>query len=402
MFSFFSNLFLSWGLDEIAAVYLARGIMLIILIGISVGFFYVTYSVLLRILKPMAQRSATHWDDVLISHKVIRRLAWLLPAGVFSLLFPIFFSDGIFATWLDTINKIILLYVVTMISLAGFGLINALIEILNEYEFTREIPLNGLGQLLKILLVLVVAILLIATAIGENPLVLLSGLGAVAAVLSFIYQDALRGLVAGLQLTSMGLLATGDLVEVPAHEANGVVTEIGLTTIKIRNADFTVTTVPTAALISGSFKNWRGMLVDGEGRRIKRAVTIDVRSITFLDEAGRRQLEQFSAVQSYLADEKTPDRPTNLGAFRAYIADRLMNHNQINSDLTLLVRQLDPNPHGVPLEIYAFSREKAWALYEGIMADLFDHIIAIAPEFGLRIYQAPQSAGQPDTAPVVL
>ncbi|MDJ0753709.1 MAG: mechanosensitive ion channel [Ardenticatenaceae bacterium] len=389
MYQFILNGLMSLGLDELLGVYLARAIMLILLMLVSVIAFYLTYRVLLRLLVPLAEKSATNWDDVLIKHRVIRRLAWLVPAGVFSLLFPIFFADGIFASWLTIINQLVGIYVVVMLSMAGFGFINATMEIVGTYNFAREIPLNGFSQLLKIVLVLIAGVLLIATAIGENPLVLLSGLGAFAAVLSFIYQDALRGLVAGIQLTSMGLLAVGDFVEVPAHGASGTVVEIGLTTIKIRNADFTVTTVPTAALISGSFKNWRGMQ-QSDGRRLKRAITIDLHSVQFIDSPLKERLSDFPAVHAYLEDEQTPEDPTNIGAFRVYVADRLANHPQINTDLTLMVRQLDPTPHGIPLELYAFSREKEWVHYEGILADIFDHIIAIAPQFDLRIYQAPQ------------
>ena len=293
-----------------------------------------------------------------------------------------------------------------------FGLlaIFALLDTLQTYLFRRNLaqhfPVRGLVQTIKLLASIGIVILLISLLLGQSPLILLSGLGAMTAVLMLVFKDPILGLVAGIQLSANRMLNIGDWLEMPKYGADGSVTDIGLTTVKVQNWDNTVTTLPTYALISDSFKNWRHMSESG-GRRIKRAVYIDSNSVHFLNEAEIAHLHQSRLLTDYLDTRQASirefneanhiDNPsylngrhlTNLGTFRAYLQQYLENNRHIRKDMTLMVRQLDAGDKGIPLEIYCFTNTVVWAEYEGIQADIFDHIFAVAGEFGLRIYQAP-------------
>ncbi|MBD7939910.1 mechanosensitive ion channel family protein [Brevundimonas guildfordensis] len=269
--------------------------------------------------------------------------------------------------------------------------------------------IKGYLQVLKIVIYAIATILVIAALIDQSPLLLLSGLGALAAVLMLVFKDTILSLVASVQLNSNDMLRVGDWIEMPQVNADGDVIDIALHTVKVQNWDKTVTTIPTWRMINESYKNWRGMQESG-GRRIKRALLIDQASARFLTEEERDRLRRFTLIDDYLAD-KTVEmadwnaklvaagrdpvnmrRSTNIGAFRAYVQNYLENHPRIRQDMTLLVRQLQPTETGLPLEIYAFTATVAWAEYEAIQGDIFDHLLAILPEFGLRLFQSPSGA----------
>ncbi|WP_294505509.1 mechanosensitive ion channel family protein [uncultured Victivallis sp.] len=265
-------------------------------------------------------------------------------------------------------------------------------------------PIKGYLQLGKLVIFCVAAILIIATLINRNPLILLSGLGAMAAVLMLIFQDTILSLVASLQIGSNDMVRIGDWIEMPSQNADGDVIEIALHTVKVRNWDKTITTLPVRKLITDSFKNWRGMQEAG-GRRIKRSLFIDQRSVRFLEDAEVVRLEEFVVLNRYLEHKRkelaewnrkleemgarpvNERRVTNLGTFRAYVEEYLRHNPHIRQDMTLLVRQLQPGATGIPLEIYCFTNDTRWAVYEGIQSDIFDHLLAILPVFGLRVYQ---------------
>ena len=268
-------------------------------------------------------------------------------------------------------------------------------------------PIKGYIQVIKIALFAIGAVLILATLIERSPLLLLSGLGAMAAILMLVFKDTILSLVASVQLTSNDMLRVGDWIEMPQLNADGDVIDIALHTVKVQNWDKTITTIPTWKLISESYKNWRGMQQSG-GRRIKRALFLDQTSVRFLTEAERAALKRFALIDAYLDGKRTEleawnrelvaagkdpvntRRVTNIGTFRAYVESYLRSHPRIHaSGMTLLVRQLQPTPTGLPLEIYCFTRTVAWAEYESIQADVFDHLIAILPEFGLRLFQQP-------------
>ncbi len=269
--------------------------------------------------------------------------------------------------------------------------------------------IKGYLQVLKIVFYAIGAILVIATLIDRSPLLLLSGLGALAAVLMLVFKDTILSLVASVQLNSNDMLRVGDWIEMPQVNADGDVIDIALHTVKVQNWDKTITTIPTWRLINESYKNWRGMQESG-GRRIKRSLLVDQTSVRFLTGEERERMRRFLLIDDYLADKAAElerwnaqlveagrdpvntRRATNMGTFRAYVEQYLRNHPRIRKDMTLLVRQLQPTETGLPLEIYCFTSTVAWNDYEAIQADVFDHLLAILPEFGLRLYQQPSGA----------
>ena len=288
--------------------------------------------------------------------------------------------------------------------------IGAALSFVNElYERRPDAanrPIKGYVQVLKIVVYAGAAILIVAALIEQSPLLLLSGLGAMAAVLLLVFKDTILSLVASVQLTSNDMLRVGDWIEMPQLDADGDVIDIALHTVKVQNWDKTITTIPTHRLISDSFRNWRGMYEVG-GRRIKRALMIDQNSVRFLEPDEVERLKRFAAITDYIAakeaeigdwnaarpersrDEVNARRITNLGTFRAYVSAYLKGRGDMNPNLFLMVRQLAPSEHGLPLEIYAFTASTEWGDYEGTQADIFDHLLAIMPEFGLRIFQGP-------------
>ena len=375
----------------------------IIFLAAAITFVIAKYLVA-RIINKMIGKTSTKLDDVLVRRNLFNRIALLVPVIVIYKLIPTALKD------LPNINEIILtgclIYAVFIIVLIIDTLINSTVEIYYRSSRYRQLPVKSLSQVCKLIVYFLAIILIVSLIIGESPIKLFAGLGAMAAVLMFVFKDPILGFVAGIQLSSNKMVRVGDWVEIPQHNANGDILEIGLTTVKVRNFDNTTTTVPTQSLINDSFKNWRGMQ-ESQGRRIKRSIYIDINSVGFCSE---ERLERFSKIQ-YISEyiqakqnelseyntEKEYDlsttangrRFTNVGTFRAYIEAYLARHPNINQNLTVLVRQLEPNKNGLPIQIYAFSSEKDWGKYEAIQADIFDHLIAVAQEFDLKIFQQP-------------
>lgn len=304
---------------------------------------------------------------------------------------------------LDALTR---LWIMVFAFLAAAAFINLIIKITQNSQLSRKLPVQGIGQAIKMILFIVFLILAVSVLLGRSPALLLSGLGAMTAVFMLVFKDPIMGFVSGLQLSTYDLLQVGDWVEMPKYSADGDVLEIGLTKVKIQNWDKTIVTIPTYALMSDSFKNWRGMQ-DSGGRRIKRSVNIDVSSIRFLTPADYERLKKAHLIAGYL-ENKTAEieeynkklgvdteysvngrHLTNVGTFRAYLQYYLENNSNIHHGMTTMVRQLAPTAEGLPVELYCFTNTTAWADYEGIQADIFDHIYAVMPEFGLRAYQAP-------------
>ena len=309
--------------------------------------------------------------------------------------------------WVITVTRNVLgAFIILTIALAIGSALSFANEIYSRRPDAASRPIKGYVQVAKILLYAAAAILMIAVLMEQSPLLLLSGLGAMAAVLMLVFRDTILSLVASVQLTSNDMLRVGDWIEMPALNADGDVIDIALHTVKVQNWDKTITTIPTHRLISESFRNWRGMFESG-GRRIKRSLTIDQNSIRFLRAEEVERLKRFSLIADYLAgkeeeiatwnaarperlqDEVNARRITNIGTFRAYVTAYLKGRGDMNTNMFLIVRQLAPTECGLPLEIYGFTASTAWADYEGTQADVFDHLIAIMPEFGLRLFQQP-------------
>ena len=392
------------GISEVLAFYFARGVAIICVLLLSLTANFIAKRYILSSLTHLISKSNLKWDDAILHQGALSRLTYLVPAIVVFVLTPIALA-GMDMT-VVIIRSATQIYMLIILMLVVDAILNAVEEIYKGFRASKEIPIKGFIQISKIALYFLTIIFVVSILLNKTPLFLLSGIGALTAVLMLIFRDAILGFVAGIQLAANKMVSHGDWIEMPKYGADGDVLEVTLTTVKVQNWDKTITTIPTYALISESFKNWRGMQKSG-GRRIKRAVNIDMNSIRFCDED---MLERFGKIQ-YISDyintkkaeleafntaEKVDNaslvngrRMTNVGTFRAYVKAYLLNHPMINKKMTFLVRQLKPTEFGLPIEIYVFSKDKVWANYEAIQADIFDHVLAVLPEFDLRVYQNP-------------
>ncbi|MFT7542573.1 MAG: miniconductance mechanosensitive channel [Gammaproteobacteria bacterium] len=366
---------------------------------------FIAKKVIVRAARAVIERTRAKWDDVLVEHHVFERLSQLAPALVFYLAAPRLFEgdSGIYSGYVQN-------FAMVWMYIAGARTVNSLLDSLvtlgMRSKGARDKPLRSYSQVLKIVLWLGVGIVTVATLMNKSPWALLTGLGAMTAIILLVFKDSIMGFVASIQIAGNDMLRTGDWVEMPKYGADGDVIEIGLHTVKIQNWDMTVTTIPTYAFMTDSFKNWRGMTESG-GRRIKRSLSFDMGSVRFLEEDDLVRLRRVQFIEEYLL-EKAKEvqawnkekgvaetslvngrRLTNLGSFRAYVERYLSHIPDIREDMTFLVRQLPPGPEGLPIEIYVFSGEQRWVQYEALMADIFDHLLSIVGEFDLRIYQRP-------------
>ncbi|MCX2978318.1 mechanosensitive ion channel family protein [Halieaceae bacterium IMCC11814] len=364
--------------------------------------------VLLTVVRALASRTQHTWDDALVKNKVGARLAQLVPAVVINMGVQI--MPGISESLEKLAMNLASAYMIVIVTITLVAALNALNDIYEANPEARKRPIKGFVQLLQLALMILGALLFIASLLDQSPVILLSGFGAMTAVLLLIFKDTLLSLVASVQLTAQDLVRVGDWIEVPQFGADGDVVDVELHTVRVQNWDKTITTIPTHRLISDSFKNWRGMSVSG-GRRIKRALNLDASSIHFLSDEEITRCKRFALLTDYLTDKEgeldqhnskilasgpaeidpgvNRRRLTNIGTFRAYVWQYLRQHPQIRQDMTLLVRPLPPGAEGVPIEIYCFTSTTEWAAYEDIQADIFDHVLAIVEEFGLRLFQQP-------------
>lgn len=392
------------GLSFATSTILARALIFVLIIILSLAAYLFTKHFILKGLTAVIRRTETQWDDIILKEKVFNRFAHLAPAMVIYVFISIPFAG--YDWYIMLINGFVLIFMIAMGVSALDALLNAFLAIYSTYEVSNRIPIKGFIQVFKMLIYFTGGVFIISILLNKTPIYLFSSLGALTAVLMFIFKDAILGFVAGIQLSANRMVANGDWIEMPKYGANGNIIEIALTTVKVQNWDKTITTIPTYALITESFKNWRGMSESG-GRRIKRAISMDMNTIQFCTE---EMLERFSKIQ-YISDyieakkielqednklEKVDHssivngrRLTNIGTFRAYVKAYLTNHPMINKDMTFLVRQLAPTEHGLPIEIYVFSKDQKWANYEGIQSDIFDHVLAVVPEFDLQVFQNP-------------
>jgi len=370
----------------------------------AVAVYFVARRVIVAAIRRLALRSAVAWDDALVEHQVFLRLAHLAPAVV--VFYGIQLIPDLDETFSVLIQRLAIATMVVVVALSIGAFFTAVNEIYARNPENRQRPIKGYLQVLKIVLYVVAALLVAANLMDRSPWIFLSGLGAMAAVLLLVFRDTILGLVASLQLTGNDMVHVGDWIEMPQYGADGDVIDVALHTVKVQNWDKTITTIPTHKLIETSFKNWRGMSQSG-GRRIKRAIFFDMSSIRFLEEDEIERFGRFALLRDYVAAKRRelaehnaePGRDasinadirrlTNIGTLRAYVRSYLRHHPKIHQGMTLLVRQLAPSGEGLPIEIYAFTNDTAWAVYEDIQADIFDHVLAIAPEFGLRAYQRP-------------
>lgn len=350
---------------------------------------------------------ATQLDRSIADSPVISRLANIVPALILSL--GIAFVPNLPGEMTQIVGNVCSAFIVLTLALAISEVLSLINTLYQRRPDAHLRPIKGYLQVLKIAVFAIATILMVATLIDRSPLILLSGLGAMAAVLLLIFQDTLLSLVASVQISSGDIIRVGDWVEMPQLNADGDVIDIALHTVKVQNWDKTITTIPTKRFISDPFKNWRGMQESG-GRRIKRALYLDQTSVHFLSDEEIAHLRRFMLLDEYLErkDQELREwnlklaehgkepvntrRITNIGSFRAYVEHYLRHNPSIHQNMTLLVRQLNPTADGLPLEVYCFTNTTAWNAYEGIQSDIFDHLLAILPEFGLRVFQHPSGA----------
>ena len=357
---------------------------------------------LVRLVERLTAKSPIDRDNTVARHGVFRHLAHLVPLVIIH--FGIDLVPNVPPGVYTAIENIVLILIVWTGLRAADSFLDAAGEIFRGLPISKDRPIQGFLQLFKIFMYVAGAILIVAIAIGQSPLVLLGGFGALTAVLMLVFKDTILSVVASIQIASNDMIRVGDWVEMPGYGADGDVIEIALHTVKIQNWDKTVTTVPTHAFITDWFRNWRYMSESG-GRRIKRDLSIDQSTIGFLTPAEVERFKRFELLKDYMSEKEADlteaNRPvedadpvnarrlTNVGMLRAYIFRYLRNHPLINQEMTLLVRQREPTADGLPIQIYCFTATTAWAQYEDIQSDIFDHILAIVPEFGLRVFQHP-------------
>ena len=367
--------------------------------------------ILVRTVRAVARRSSATWDDALVTHNVFGRLVQVVPALIVFVGVP--FVPGLPEDGALLIRNVAMGYTVLMLTLALTAMLNAANTIYAASPMAKERPLKGFVQLLQIVVWILGGVLIVATVLDRSPLLLLSGFGAMTAILLLVFKDTILSLVASVQLTAQDMVRVGDWIEMPQFGADGDVVDVQLHTVKVQNWDKTITTIPTHRLITDSFKNWRGMSQSG-GRRIKRCIFLDVSSIRFQTPDEVDHFTRFALLKDYIRnkDQELADynaglatevdanvnrrRLTNVGTFRAYAYNYLKNHPRIHDDMTLIVRQLAAGPEGLPLEIYCFTNTTEWAAYEDVQSDIFDHLLAIVPEFGLRLFQKPAGSDLAD------
>ncbi len=353
-----------------------------------------------RILK----KTKTNYDDYLIKRRVLNKLSHLVPALIVLLYIGTIFNNSPAIS--DFVSDLVIVYMVFVFVSSLNALLKAFDDIYNTFDFAKERPIKGYIQVVQIVVYSIAVLISISVVFGIDMTAIFTGMGAIAAIILLIFKDTILGLVAGVQLTANNMVKIGDWISMPSHNTDGTVLEITLNTVKVQNWDKTISTVPTYALVTNSFSNWRGMEESG-GRRIKRNIGIDMQSVKFCDDEMLLKFRKIAYLNEYI-DKKSEElieynkvnkfddsvlvngrRMTNIGVFRKYLEEYLTHHPKINKEMTFLVRHLQPTEKGIPIEIYVFSKDQAWANYEAIQADIFDHILAVLPEFGLRVFQFP-------------
>ncbi len=417
----------SIGALDFLAKPVAAFICIIIMVFVAWLAHYITRIIFLRLIQRIVKRTKTNWDDILIKNKFFKGLAHLVPAFIIyytaDFSYPTIYTDvsDLAPKLIEELSrdyywgltgillKLAKLYFTVIIVFVSNAVLNSGLDIYNTTEYAHHRPIKGYVQLFKIFVFFMAGIMGIAILLEKDPTVLLAGLGAMAAVLLLVFRDTILGLVASIQLSANNMLKIGDWIEMRSHGADGTVIDITLNTVKVQNWDKTISTIPTYALVSESFNNWKGMEESG-GRRIKRSVSIDTNTIKFCDAEMLSRFEKFDLIRDYvlikerelkeynsgknLAEEDyiSGRHQTNVGIFRKYLEVYLRQHPKVNQEMTFLVRQLQPEGKGLPIEIYVFCNDKAWANYEAIQADIFDHIFAVIPEFDLKVFQQPSGA----------
>ncbi len=386
------------GIAENLAIIIQSAIAVVVVLLLAWLSDVISRKVLITVITKVVRKTKTHWDDILLERKVFNKISHFAPAIIINISAGMISHEAT-GNFIQNATQIYMIILTVMLIDSFFSAAN---DIYNTLPVSKTRPIKGYIQIVKIFFYVMGCISIISILIGKTPIYILGTMGAFAAVLILVFKDTILGFVASIQLSANKMVSIGDWISMPSKSADGTVIDISLNTVKVQNWDKTISTIPTYDLVSESFNNWKGMEESG-GRRIKRHLNIDVKSIHFLDDEEIEMAEKVKLISSYIAEKKAeikqanPEneipvnqkRITNIGTFRKYIEAYLQNHPKIHNDMTFLVRQLQPTEKGLPIEIYVFSNDQEWANYEAIQSDIFDHILAIVPEFNLKVFQNP-------------
>ncbi len=381
--SWLNALLTRWGLSDEIANKIDESIVAILAVAVVIGAYFLFKIFFVGSLHRYALRSKRRWVNLIIKQRVLYRFILVLPAMTIYFLLPLIFVHG--QELLIITQRICLVFIIVALMFTANGLLLMLLDIYNTRDTRKNHPLKGLVQILQVALVFVGGILCIAVLLDKSPTTLLAGLGASAAVLMLVFRDSILGFVAGIQLAANDMIRIGDWVEMPDNTANGTVEEITLNTVKIRNWDNTISTIPPYTLVNNAFRNWRGMQ-QGDGRRINKNINLDLTTIKF---CSPELLDNLRHNVPLLSDYTPTDgeTPTNAQLYRIYIERYLNNNSEVNQTMDLIVSQKESNGYGLPIQVYFFVRNKNWKDYERIQSDIFDHLLAMAQTFDLRLYQ---------------
>ena len=370
------------GLSESMSVLLIRILLILMMLLLAFIIDRICRKAVIPIVHKITSKTDFKWDDYLLNDDVLNDCCNLIAPIVIYAAIPMFMLD---TPIMEFMMKCCRIYIIAVFMKLLCSIITSLYLISSEHDKLKNHSMKGFYQMLKLAVICIGSIVIISTLVGKNPLAILTGLGAGTAILMLVFQDTIKGFVAGIQLIANDMLRPGDWITVPKYGADGDVIEVTLTTVKVRNWDKTIVTVPPYALINDSFQNWRGMFDTG-GRRIKRSINIDMNTVRFCTEEQMNAFRQHSWMEGF---EATGKEEVNLYVFRHYVEDYLRHHPKVNNDMIMTVRQLQPTAQGMPIELYFFSADTGWLKYEHLQAEVFDHVLAVLPMFDLRVFQSP-------------
>ena len=378
-----NKILIGWGIDPKIANTFDEAIIAILMICIAVGLDYLCQAILVGGMRKYTKHSPHVWNTLLMKRRVFHNLIHTIPGILVYILLPIAFVRG--KELLLISQKICAVYIILSLLLAINGVLLMILDVYSEKAKAKNHPMKGFIQVLQVLLFFVGGIIMIAILVNKSPASLFAGLGASAAVLMLVFKDSILGFVAGIQLSANDMVRLGDWVTIPSSNANGIVQEITLNTVKIQNFDNTISTIPPYSLVNNSFQNWRGMVESG-GRRVMKNITLDLTTLKFCTP---EMLDTFRKEIPLLADYQPEEGviPTNSQVYRVYIERYLCSLPVVNQDLDLIISQKEATEYGVPIQVYFFSRNKIWKEYERIQSDIFDHLFAMVPKFDLKVYQ---------------
>lgn len=381
--SWMNEILIDWGVDPKLANMFDETIIAVLMIGVSIGLDYLCQAIFVGGMKHYTKRAPHQWNTLLMKRRVVHHLIHILPGVLVYFLLPLAFVRG--KEILDFSQKICAVYIIAAILFTINGLLLVILDVYNARDKQKNRPMKGFVQVLQVLLFFIGGIVIIAVLVNKSPMTLFAGLGASAAVLMLVFKDSILGFVAGVQLSANDMLRIGDWIQLPNGVANGTVEEITLNTVKIRNWDETISTVPPYTLVNNSFQNWRGMQESG-GRRVNKNIYLDMTTLKFCTP---EDLDAIRKNVPLMADYQPAEGevPTNLQLYRIYIERYLRSLPVVNQDMDLIISQKEPTTYGVPIQVYFFSRNKVWREYERIQSDIFDHLLAIVGKFDLKLYQ---------------